>query len=135
MERYLDAIQYICGDSFENLGDSKTEIENIEQNDSNNSDENSDENNESDDVGEIFKKVKVDDGLLCDRPMEVAYYSSGLFENICFQYGKVPENECDESNKVSINEGYYYYCDECYATTPGKKKRTKNTSKKVTKLM
>ncbi len=116
MERYLDAIQYICGDSFENFGDSKTEIENIEQNDSNNSDENSDENSESDDVGEIFKKVKVDDGLLCDRPMEVAYYSSGLFENICFQCGKVPENE-----------GYYYYCDECYATTPGKKKRTKNT--------
>jgi len=37
LERYLDAIQYICGDSFENFGDSKTEIENIEQNDSNNS--------------------------------------------------------------------------------------------------
>ena len=65
--------------------------------------------------------------VLCDHPMEVAYYSSGLFENICFQCGKVPENECDESNKVSINEGYYYYCDECYATTPGKKKCTKNT--------
>jgi len=66
--------------------------------------------------------------VLCDRPMEVAYYSSGLFEKNCFQCGKVPENECDESNKVSINEGYYYYyCDECYATTPGKKKRTKNT--------
>ena len=25
-------------------------------------------------------------------------------------FGKVPENECDGSNKVSINEGYYYYC-------------------------
>ena len=50
----MDTIQYICGDSFENL-------------------------DESDDVGEIFKKVKIDDSLLCDRPMEVAYYSSGLF--------------------------------------------------------
>ena len=38
VERYLHTIQYICGDSFENLGNSKTEIENIEQNDPNNSD-------------------------------------------------------------------------------------------------
>ena len=108
LERYLDTIQYICGDSFENLG-------------------------ESDDVGEIFKKVRVDDSLLCDRLMEVAYYSSGLFEDICFRCGKVPENECDESNKVSVDEGYYYYCDECYVTTSGKKKRTKNTKFKSAK--
>ncbi|CAG8619337.1 14514_t:CDS:1, partial [Funneliformis caledonium] len=45
LERYLDTIQYICGDSFENLG-------------------------ESDDVGEIFKKVKIDNGLLCDHLMD-----------------------------------------------------------------
>ena len=45
------------------------------------------------------------------------YYSSGLFEKICFQCGKVPEDECDESDRVKVNEEYYYYCDECYMTS------------------
>ena len=76
----------------------------------------------------LSEKEKI--GLKCktwEIAMQYGKYLSGLFEDICFRCGKAPENECDESNKVSVNEGYYYYCDECYATTSGKKKRTKNT--------
>ncbi|CAG8752522.1 5637_t:CDS:2, partial [Rhizophagus irregularis] len=114
LERYLDTIQYTCGDSFEAL------VENVEQNESN---INGDENSEHDYVGEIFKKVKVDDGLICNNPTEISYYSSGLFEEICFQCGKVPEDECDESDRPNLNEGFYYYCDECHTTVSSKKKR------------
>ena len=39
----------------------------------------------------------------------------------CFQCGKVPEGENDESNRVNVNEGYYYCCDEYYVTVPNKK--------------
>jgi len=42
-------------------------MENVEQNIN-------DENSEHDDVGEIFKKVKVDDGLLCSNPTEVSLF-------------------------------------------------------------
>ena len=58
LERYLDAIQYTCGDSFESLANSRTEMENVEQNN---------ENSEHDGVEEIFKKVKVDDRLACSN--------------------------------------------------------------------
>ena len=126
LERYLDTIQYTCGDSFEALANSRTEMENVEQ-------DINDENSEHDDVGEIFKKVKVDDGLLCSNPTEISYYSSGLFEEICFQCGKVPEDEYDESDRVKVNEGYYYYCSECYMTVSDKKKRAKNTRFQITK--
>jgi hypothetical protein len=71
--------------------------------------------------------------LLCSNPTEVSYYSSGLFEEICFQCGKVPEDECDESDIVKVNEGYYYYCSECYMTVSDKKKRAKNTKFQITK--
>ena len=60
--------------------------------------------------------------MLCSNPTEVFYYSSGLFEEICFQCGKVPEDECDESDRVKVNEGHYYYCGECYMTVSDKKK-------------
>ena len=73
-----------------------------------NEDINDSKNSEHDDAKEIFKKVKVDDGLTCINPTEISYYSSGLFEEICFQCGKVPEGENDESNRVNVNEGYYY---------------------------
>ncbi|PKK64053.1 hypothetical protein RhiirC2_788029 [Rhizophagus irregularis] len=121
LERYLDTIQYTCGDSFEAL------VENVEQNESN---INGDENSEHDYVGEIFKKVKVDDGLICNNPTEISYYSSGLFEEICFQCGKVPEDECDESDRPNLNEGFYYYCDECHTTVSSKKKREAIKNKK-----
>ncbi|RIA89460.1 hypothetical protein C1645_824848 [Glomus cerebriforme] len=96
LERYLDTIQYVCGDSFEALANSRAEMENIEQSGSDNGDENS----EHDDDGEIFKKVKVDDGL-CE---------------------KVPEDGGNESDKVSVIEGYYYYCEECSTAASSKKK-------------
>ena len=117
----MDTIQYTCGDSFEALAKG---MENVEQNN---------ENSEHDGVEEIFKKVKVDDGLLCSNPTEVSYYSSGLFEEICFQCGKVPEDECDESDRSNVNEGFYYYCDECHTTVSSKKKRGKSTKFKVSK--
>ncbi|RGB33953.1 hypothetical protein C1646_668928 [Rhizophagus diaphanus] len=47
-----------------------------------------DEYSESDDVGNIFENVKVDDKLMCSNPMELSYYPNGLFEDICFQCGK-----------------------------------------------
>ena len=125
LERYLDTIQYTCDDTFEALA---KEVENVGQNESNIND---DENNENDDVGEIFTKVKVDDGLLCSNPTEVSYYSSGVFEEICFQCGKVPEDESNESDRVNENEGGYYYCSECYITVSNKKKRSKDTKFRV----
>ncbi|CAI2189124.1 14367_t:CDS:1, partial [Funneliformis geosporum] len=56
------------------LANSRTEMENIEQNECNINDENNEH-----DVGEIFKKVKVDDGSLFSNPKEDS-----------FQCGKVP---------------------------------------------
>ncbi|RIA90170.1 hypothetical protein C1645_823666 [Glomus cerebriforme] len=70
-----DTIQYVCGDSFEALANSRTEMENIEQSGFDNGNENS----EYDDDGEIFKKVKVNDGL-CE---------------------KVPEDGGNESDKIT----------------------------------
>ncbi|CAB4373482.1 unnamed protein product [Rhizophagus irregularis] len=64
LERYLDTIQYTCGDSFEALANLSIEMENVGY-----------ENSESDDIG-IFLKI---------NPMEVP---SGVFEDICFQCGK-----------------------------------------------
>ena len=73
---------------------------------------------QSDDVSKLFKKVKVNNSLACNSPMEIPYYSSGLFEDICFQCRKIPENE--ESDNV---EEKYYYCNEYYITVFGKKKK------------
>ncbi|GBB94233.1 hypothetical protein RclHR1_23160002 [Rhizophagus clarus] len=84
LERYIDTIQYVCGDSFDTLAD--TEV-------SNNNDD-----YESDNVSEIFEKVKINNSLTCNSPMEIPYYSSGLFEDICFQCGKIPKKGDEESN-------------------------------------
>jgi len=119
LKRYLDTIQYTCDDSFEALANSRIEMKNVEQ-------DINDENSEYDDVGEIFKKVKVDDELLCSNPTEISYYSSGLFEEICFQCEKVSEDKYDESDRVKINERYYYYCSKCYMIVSEKKKHAKN---------
>ena len=75
-----------------------------------------------DNVSKLFEKVKVNDSLTCNSPMEIPYYSSGLFEDICFQCGKIPgENDEESNNQVNIEEGYYYYCNECYITVANKK--------------
>jgi hypothetical protein len=46
---------------------------------------------------------------------------------------KVPEDEFDESERVSVNEIYYHYCDECYTTVSNKKKRGKDVKFQVAK--
>jgi hypothetical protein len=86
-------------------------------------------------VKEIFKKVKVDDGLTFNNLTEVSYYSSDLFEEICFQRGKVPEDESDESDRANINEEYYYYYNDCYTTVSNKKKCGKDTKFRVEKRL
>ena len=58
--------------------------------------------------------------LTCNSTMEFPYYSSGLFEDICFQCGKIPEEDDNEPNNQE--EGYYYYCEECYVTVANKKR-------------
>jgi hypothetical protein len=86
-----------------------------------------DENNDdSDNIGDLFKKVKINDSLTCNLPMEVPYYSSGLFENICFQCGNIPEENDESINSVSIDDGYYYYCNECNSSVSDKRKRSKD---------
>jgi len=55
---------------------------------------------------------------------------SSLFEDI---YGKVPEDEFNESDRVSVNEIYYHYCNEFYTTVSNKKKRGKDVKFQVTK--
>ena len=63
--------------------------------------------------------------------MEIPYYSSGLFEDICFQCGKIPEEDDNEPNNQE--EGYYYYCEECYVTVANKKRRSKDVKFQQTK--
>ncbi|GES93290.1 hypothetical protein GLOIN_2v1489433 [Rhizophagus clarus] len=83
---------------------------------------NNNDDYESDNLSEIFEKVKINNSLTCNSPMEIPYYSSGLFEDICFSVGKIPEEGDEESNnQVNIEEGYYYYCNECYITVDSKK--------------
>jgi hypothetical protein len=115
LERYFDTIQYTCGDSFDILANI-TESEN---------------NNENDNIGKIFEKVKVNNSLTCNSTMEIPYYSSGLFEDICFQCGKIPEEDDNEPNNQE--EGYYYYCEECYVTVANKKRRSKDVKFQQTK--
>ncbi|GES93292.1 hypothetical protein GLOIN_2v1763419 [Rhizophagus clarus] len=87
---------------------------------------NNNDDYESDNLSEIFEKVKINNSLTCNSPMEIPYYSSGLFEDICFQCGKIPEEGDEESNnQVNIEEGYYYYCNECYITVDSKKRRNR----------
>lgn len=110
LKRYFDTIQYACGDTFENA-----------ENESSDS-----EHDDSDNIGDLFKKVKINDSLTCNLPMEVPYYSSGLFENICFQCGNIPEENDESINSVSIDDGYYYYCNECNSSVSDKRKRSKD---------
>ncbi|GBC07462.1 hypothetical protein RclHR1_07490007 [Rhizophagus clarus] len=77
---------------------------------------------ESDNVSKIFEKVKINNSLPCNSPTKIPYYLSGLFEDICFQCEKIPKEGDEKSNnQVNIEEGYYYYCNECYITVDSKK--------------
>ncbi|GES82304.1 hypothetical protein GLOIN_2v1489433 [Rhizophagus clarus] len=81
----------------------------------------------------LYSKTKLNsieisnlESLTCNSPMEIPYYSSGLFEDICFQCEKIPKEGDEESNnQVNIEEGYYYYCNECYITVDSKKRRNR----------
>ncbi|CAB4430244.1 unnamed protein product [Rhizophagus irregularis] len=42
---------------------------------------------------------------------------------------KAPEDEFDESERVSVNEIYYQYCDECYTTVSNKKKQISSSKR------
>ena len=90
LSRFLDGIQYTCGDSFEGL------ILKIQQNE----------------FLELFLKVKVNDKLNCQSNMKTSYYSCGLFENeVCFNCGE----QCNQEDvlNLSIDNEFYYYCNEC----------------------
>src|SRR6185437_6204257 len=69
LTRFLDGIQYTCGDTFYDLSSS---IQN--SNSTNNS------------MKKLFSIVKVNNTLTCNSPIEIPYYSSGLFskEVLCF---------------------------------------------------
>jgi hypothetical protein len=101
LSRFLDSIQYTCGDSFESL------TSEIQQNE----------------FSELFLKVKVNDKLNCQSNMEISYYSCGLFEDeMCFICGEQCEQE-DLLNLPTDNE-FYYYCGKC-GEKANKKKRGK----------
>ncbi|GES84620.1 hypothetical protein GLOIN_2v1782174 [Rhizophagus clarus] len=81
----------------------------------------------------LYSKTKLNSieisnlvSLTCNSLMEIPYYSSGLFEDICFQCGKIPEEGDEESNnQVNIEEEYYYYYNECYITVDSKKRKNR----------
>ena len=65
LSRFLDGIQYTCGDSFEGL------TSEIQQNE----------------FSELFLKVKGNDKLNCQSNMETSYNSCGLFEDEVCLFG------------------------------------------------
>ena len=67
----------------------------------------------------LFSIVKVNNALTCNSPIEVSYYSSGLFkEALCFNCGV----ECKEH--INYSE-YFPYCEECNTLVKNKKRRRK----------
>ena len=72
--RFLDGIQYTCGDSFEGL------TSEIQQNE----------------FSELFLKVKVNDKLNCQSNIETSYYSCRLFEDEVCLFG--PNSRKKQSN-------------------------------------
>ena len=101
LTRFLDGIQYTCGDTFYDLSSS---IQN--SNSTNNS------------MKKLFSIVKVNNTLTCNSPIEIPYYSSGLFskEVLCFNYGV----ECEEQNN-----DFFPYCEDCNVSVEDKKRRRK----------
>ncbi len=101
LSKFLDGIQYTYGDSFEGL------TSEIQQNE----------------FSELFLKVKVNDKLNCQSNIETSYYSCGLFEDkVCFNCSE----QCNQEDvlNLSIDNEFYYYCDEC-SEKVNKKKRGK----------
>ncbi|GBB98408.1 hypothetical protein RclHR1_03220001, partial [Rhizophagus clarus] len=91
LAQFLDEIQYTCGDTFYSLAGTNIQ----------------DSNDINDSMKKLFSIVKVNNTLTCNSPIEISYYSSGLFkETLCFNCGV----ECEEHT----NYGEYFpYCEDC----------------------
>jgi hypothetical protein len=153
LERFLDTIEYICGDTFDGLVDLSNSLDtkNIKEVDKNINEENSldvdddtvneDSNNDkwenveeeidSDNISNLFLKVKVNNALTCNSPMEIPYYTCKLYEELCFNCGLVERKEGE-----GLNDNNYFYCEECNPIVSEKKRKTKavifkSKSKKV----
>jgi hypothetical protein len=103
LTRFLDEIQYTCGDTFYDIA--------------------SDDTNDS--MKNLFSTVKINNTLTCNSPIEIPYYSSGLFkEALCFNCGV----ECEGHNNFGE---YFPYCEDC--DMPDENKKRKGKEKKFVK--
>ncbi|POG73099.1 hypothetical protein GLOIN_2v1828214, partial [Rhizophagus irregularis DAOM 181602=DAOM 197198] len=104
LARFLDEIQYTCGDSFYDIASNDT----------------------NDSMKKLFSIVKVNNTLTCNSPIEIPYYSSRLFKEVlCFNCGV----ECEEHN---TNHGEYFpYCEDCDSMSDENKKRKRKEKKFV----
>ncbi|CAG8754689.1 19837_t:CDS:2, partial [Gigaspora rosea] len=67
----------------------------------------------------LFKQVFVNAKLTCATPVEVPYFSSHIYPDICFQ--------CDDTEILSPTPASKQpYCSECYATVKTKKKEQRH---------
>ena len=104
LTRILDGIQYTCGDTFYDLANSI----NIQSS-----------NGTDDSMKKLFSIVKVNNTLTCNSPIEISYYSSGLYnETLCFNCGI----ECEEQHN---HDEYFPYCEDCNVLVVNKKRRRK----------
>lgn len=77
LARFLDEIQYTCGDTFYDIVSNDT----------------------NDSMKKLFSIVKVNNTLTWNS-LEIPYYSSGLFkEALCFNYGV----ECEGHNNHDVH--------------------------------
>ncbi|CAB5355433.1 unnamed protein product [Rhizophagus irregularis] len=98
LARFLDEIQYTCGDSFYDIASNDT----------------------NDSMKKLFSIVKVNNTLTCNSPIEIPYYSSRLFKEVLYFNCGV---ECEEHN---TNHGEYFpYCEDCDSMSDENKKRKK----------
>ncbi|XP_033120195.1 uncharacterized protein LOC117119467 [Anneissia japonica] len=91
LEEALDGLQYTCGSSLHDFAD-------------------------VDDDNHIFSRVYVRKNLMCEDPVEVPYYVSGLFPEVCLH--------CVATEDLVHDEGeteLHPVCRKCY-TDPNKKK-------------
>ena len=97
LTRFLDGIQYTCGDTFYDLTS----------------------NGADDSIKKLFSIVKVNNTLTCDSPIEISYYSSGLYkEALCFNCGV----ECEEQHN---HDEYFPYYEDCNVLVVNKKRKRK----------
>ena len=93
LARFLDEIQYTCGDSFYDIASNDT----------------------NDSMKKLFSIVKVNNTLTCNSPIEITYYSSRLFKEVNCGV------ECEEHN--TNHGEYFPYCEDCDSMSDENKKR------------